>query len=67
MCKTPIDVEAQSINYQTGMRIYEWRLTQTMDNVSLVSFYSTEPVGVDFCVRYCCPNEKLARMDVLRY
>jgi hypothetical protein len=59
MCKTPIGVEAQSINYQTGIWIYEWRLTQTADNVSLVSFYSTEPAGVDFRVRYCCPNDPL--------
>ncbi len=59
MCKAPIGIEAQSINYQTGDWDYEWRLIETSDNISLVSFYSIEPAGVDFRVRYCCPRDAL--------
>ena len=57
MCKTPIGIEAQSINYQAGIWNHEWRLIQTIDNSSLISFYSTEPAGIDFRVRYCCPTD----------
>jgi hypothetical protein len=59
MCKIPIGIEAQSINYQTGNWDYEWHLTETIDNISVVSFYSVEPAGVDFRVRYCCPRDAL--------
>jgi hypothetical protein len=65
MCKIPIGIEAQSINYQTGKWDYEWHLTETIDNISVVSFYSIEPAGVDFRVRYCCPRDALNNTTIM--
>lgn len=59
MCKAPLGIEAQTINYEIGDWNYEFRLSQTDDNNTVVSFYSTEPAGVDFRVRYCCPQGSL--------
>ncbi|CAF1015580.1 unnamed protein product [Adineta ricciae] len=59
MCKTPIAMEVQTINYQNGDWNYEWQAVRTTDNISLVSFYAVEPAGVDFRVRYCCPGHVL--------
>ena len=56
MCKTPIAMEVQTINYENGDWKYEWQDAQTMDNISLVSFHAVEPAGVDFRVRYCCTH-----------
>lgn len=59
MCSIPTGIHAQSINYRTGSWKYGWRWAQTTDIVAFVSFYSIEPIGVDFQVRYCCPKEML--------
>jgi hypothetical protein len=48
-----------SLNYRTGTWRYGWRWAQATDIVAFVSFYSTEPVGVDFQVRYCCSKETI--------
>ncbi|CAF1204486.1 unnamed protein product [Adineta ricciae] len=62
MCTTPIAMEVQTINYKNGDWNYEWQAAQTIDNISLVSFYAAEPAGVDFRVRYCCPGHALTSM-----
>jgi hypothetical protein len=59
MCGAPSSIHAQSINYRTGTWRYGWRWAQATDIVAFVSFYSTEPVGVDFQVRYCCSKETI--------
>jgi hypothetical protein len=59
MCSVPMGIHAQSMNYQIGSWKYGWRWAQATDIVAFVSFYSTEPVGVDFQVRYCCPKEMI--------
>jgi hypothetical protein len=52
-------IHAQSINYRTGSSKYGWRWARATDIVAFVSFYSTEPIGVDFQVRYCCLKEMI--------
>jgi hypothetical protein len=48
MCKAPIGIEVQSINYQTGNWDYEWQLTETSDNISVISFYSLNQLVLIF-------------------
>jgi hypothetical protein len=55
----PMGIHAQSINYRSGSWKYGWRWAQVTDIVAFVSFYSTEPIGVDFQIRYCCPKEMI--------
>jgi hypothetical protein len=59
MCSVPMGIHAQSINYRTGSSKYGWRWARATDIVAFVSFYSTEPIGVDFQVRYCCLKEMI--------
>jgi len=59
MCSVPMGIHAQSINYRTGSWKYGWRWAQATDIVAFVSFYSTQPIGVDFQVRYCCLKEMI--------
>lgn len=59
MCSIPISIHAQSINYRSGTWKYGWQWTQVTDIIAFVSFYSIEPINVDFQVRYCCPNEMI--------
>jgi hypothetical protein len=59
-CGVPSGIHAQSINYRTGTWKYGWQWAQATDIAAFVSFYSTEPGGLDFQVRYCCPKEMLS-------
>ena len=59
MCGIPSGIHAQSINYRSGTWKYGWRWAQATNIVAFVSFYSIEPIGVDFQVRYCCPKETI--------
>lgn len=55
LCRIPLAIQAQSINYRTGGWSIQWQWKQPNVTLYLLSFYSFAPGGVDFQVRYCCP------------
>lgn len=55
LCRVPVSIQAQSLNYRTGDLSAQWKWQQPNATLYLLSFVSTAPGGVDFQVRYCCP------------
>ena len=56
MCRKPFAIQAQSINYETGNWSVNWKRKRPNASMTLLSFYSSEPDGIDYQVRYCCPT-----------
>ncbi|CAF2390343.1 unnamed protein product [Rotaria sp. Silwood2] len=55
LCRIPLGIQAQSIDYRTGGWSIQWQWRRPDATLYLLSFYSFAPGGVDFQVRYCCP------------
>ena len=60
MCHKPFAIQVQSTNYETGDWSVNWERKRSNASMTLLSFYSSEPDGIDYQVRYCCPTHSFA-------